>query len=385
MAGAGTVSGALVELTPLSSLTDTLYDEPPLGARTSRLSVLRADRVISTPDPETRPLSEHIQNNQEDAQMSDENLPERTDMNSQTLVIGESLIDLVKRPDGSTQEHVGGSPANVAVGLARLGHDITFATRVGDDERGARITSHLQGEGISLAEGSSIRGGPTSVAASTLDASGAATYSFDVAWELPEPASLGGITHVHTGSIAATLEPGASAVLNTIQSARPSATISYDPNARPSLMGDPHEVRAKIEALIGLSDVVKASEEDIAWLYDGAPTSGVLRLWGQLGPALTVVTRGDHGAVIGLSITGEVTSIDATAARVVDTVGAGDSFMAGLLSGLLEAGLLGGVLGRERLRSASLADVRPAVDRALACAAITVSRAGANPPRLTEL
>ena len=316
--------------------------------------------------------------------MPDEDIPERTEMNGQTLVIGESLIDLVKRPDGSTQEHVGGSPANVAVGLARLGHDITFATRVGDDDRGARITSHLQGEGISLA-GGSIRGGPTSVASSTLDASGAATYSFDVAWELPEPASLEGLTHVHIGSIAATLEPGASAVLTTIQRARPSATISYDPNARPSLMGDPHEVRAKIEALIGLSDVVKASDKDIAWLYDGAPLSDVLRLWGQLGPALTVVTRGSNGAVVGLSITGDLTSIDAPIARVVDTVGAGDSFMAGLLSGLLEAGLLGGIEGRERLRSALLADVRPAVDRALACAAITVSRAGANPPRLAEL
>ena len=150
-------------------------------------------------------------------------------------------------------------------------------------------------------------------------------------------------------------------------------------------MGDPHEVRAKIEALIGLSDVVKASDEDIAWLYDGAPIPDVLRLWGQLGPALTVVTRGGKGAVVGLSITGELTSVDAPVVQVVDTVGAGDSFMAGLLSGLLDAGLLGGIQGRERLRSASLADVRPAVDRALACAAITVSRAGANPPRRAEL
>ena len=316
--------------------------------------------------------------------MPDENIPERTEMDGQTLVIGESLIDLVKRPGGGTQEHVGGSPANVAVGLARLGHDVAFATLLGDDERGARIASHLQGEGISLTEGCVGRR-PTSVATSTLDATGAAAYSFELAWELPQRASLEGLGHVHTGSIAATLEPGASAVLTTIQSARPSATISYYPNARPSLMGDPHEVRAKIEALIGLSDVVKASDEDIAWLYDGAPLSDVLRLWGQLGPALTVVTRGDHGAVVGLSITGELTTIDAPIARVVDTVGAGDSFMAGPLSGLLEAGLLGGVQGRERLRSALLADVRPAVDRALACAAITVSRAGANPPRLAEL
>jgi fructokinase len=301
-----------------------------------------------------------------------------------TLVIGESLIDIVQSPDGPAQEHVGGSPANVAVGLARLGHDVIFATQVGEDERGARIVRQCEAEGISLVEGS-VGGRRTSVATSTLDKAGAASYSFDLAWELAVSQPLAGQGHVHTGSIAATLEPGASAVLSTIQSARPSATISYDPNARPSLMGDPHEVRAKVEQLIGLSDVVKASDEDIAWLYDGASVSEVLHLWGQLGPGLVLVTRGDKGAVVRLSITGELTSVAAPVVEVVDTVGAGDSFMAGLLSGLLEAGLLGGVQARERLRSASLADVLPAVDRALACSAITVSRAGANPPHLAEL
>jgi fructokinase len=305
-------------------------------------------------------------------------------MGARTLVIGESLIDVVQRPEGAPQEHVGGSPANVAVGLARLGQEITFATLVGDDERGARIVRHFGKEGVLLTEGSVGRR-PTSVATSTLDSTGAAAYSFDLTWELTKCQPPEGVTHVHTGSIAATLEPGASAVLTTLQNARPGATISYDPNARPSLMGDPHEVRAKIELLIGLSDVVKASDEDIAWLYDAASLSDVLRLWGQLGPALMVVTRGDKGAVIGLSLTGELTSVDAPTVEVVDTVGAGDSFMAGLLCGLLDAGLLGGIAARERLRSASLADVRPAVDRALACSAITVSRAGANPPHLAEL
>lgn len=300
------------------------------------------------------------------------------------LVVGESLIDVVNRPDGSTLEHVGGSPANVAVGLARLGHDVTLATMIGADDRGTRIADLLGREGVALTAGS-IGAHRTSVATATLDATGAAAYTFDLAWELPEGQPREGRTHVHTGSIAATLEPGASAVLSTLQAARPGATISYDPNARPSLMGDPHEVRAKMEQLIGLSDVVKASDEDIAWLYDGAPVSDILRLWGLLGPPLLVVTRGDKGALIGLTVTGELTSIDSPAVDVVDTVGAGDSFMAGLVSGLLDAGLLGDMAARDRLRSASLADVRPAVDRALACAAITVSRAGANPPNLAEL
>ena len=303
---------------------------------------------------------------------------------ARTLVVGESLIDIVHRAGGSDQEHVGGSPANVAVGLARLGNDVILATMIGEDEHGARIADLLDREGIRLTAGS-VGERRTSVATSTLDAAGAAAYTFDLAWELSEDQPLEGLAHVHTGSIAATLEPGASAVLNTIQTARPGATISYDPNVRPSLMGDPQEVRAKIEQLIGLSDVVKASDEDIAWLYDAAPLSDILRLWGLLGPAMVVVTRGDKGAVVGLGITGELTSVDAPAVEVADTVGAGDSFMAGLVSGLLDAGLLGGVQARERLRAATLADVRPAVDRALACAAITVSRPGANPPHLAEL
>jgi len=305
-------------------------------------------------------------------------------MTGHILVVGESLIDVVRRADGSTQEHVGGSPANVAVGLARLGHSVTLATRVGGDERGGRIANLLVREGISLTEGS-VGARPTSAATSTIDASGAAEYSFDLSWDLLDVAPIEGVAHVHTGSIAATLEPGASAVLPTIQRAHPTATISYDPNVRPSLMGDPHEVRGKIEALIGLSDVVKASDEDIAWLYDGVPLPDILRLWGLLGPALMVVTRGGRGAVVGLGMAGELTSVDAPDVEVVDTVGAGDSFMAGLLSGLLDAGLLGGIHGRERLKSASLADVLPAADRALGCAAITVSRAGANPPYRAEL
>jgi fructokinase len=305
-------------------------------------------------------------------------------MTGHILVVGESLIDVVRRADGSTREHVGGSPATVAVGLARLGHSVKFATRVGEDERGARIANLLVREGISLTEGS-VGGRPTSVATSTIDATGAAEYSFDLSWDLLYEAPVEGVAHVHTGSIAATLEPGASAVLPTIQRARPTATISYDPNVRPSLMGDPHEVRGKIEALIGLSDVVKASDEDLAWLYDGVPLPDIQRLWGQLGPALMVVTRGGRGAVVGLGTARELTSVDAPDVEVVDTVGAGDSFMAGLLSGLLDAGLLGGIEGRDRLRSALLADVHPAVERALACAAITVSRAGPNPPDRAEL
>ena len=301
---------------------------------------------------------------------------------ARTLVLGEALIDVVRRPDGAVAEHPGGSPANVALGLARLGHPVSLRTSIGTDPRGELIARHLEPEGVELAAGSRSEGA-TSVAEATLDATGAATYHFELAWEVLEPVSLDGAAHLHTGSIAATLEPGASAVLEAVERARGTATVSYDPNARPSLMGQPQDVRARIEQIIGLSDVVKASDEDVHWLYDGAPVPEVMRLWGRLGPPVVLVTRGGEGAVV--AVNGVVVSMSAPVITVADTVGAGDSFMAGLLSGLLDAGLLGGTDARTRLRAAGMDQVRPAVERALACAAVTVSRAGANPPRRDEI
>lgn len=303
-------------------------------------------------------------------------------MRPPTLVIGEALLDILHREDGTATEHIGGSPTNVAIGLSRLGHPVELATHVGTDARGRRITEHLAAQGIWLTAGSTSAP-RTSTATAALNGHGGASYTFDLLWEMPiTPAHA---THVHTGSIGATLEPGATAVLDAIRDARPRATISYDPNVRPTLLGDAHEVRAKIEQIIGLSDVVKASQEDIDWLYAGASVSEVLRLWGRLGPELIVITEGAEGAVIGLPASAEVTSLDAVHVPIVDTIGAGDSFMAGLLSGLLDADLLGGPAARERLRRVNLPDVRPAVARAIAAAAVTVSRAGANPPTRAEL
>jgi fructokinase len=283
-----------------------------------------------------------------------------------TLVLGEALIDVVRSPDGAVAEHPGGSPANVALGLARLGHPVSLRTSIGSDDRGALIAAHLEPEGVELAAGSRTDG-PTSVAEATIDATGAATYRFELGWEVAPPVSVDGATHLHTGSIAASA----------------GATVSYDPNARPSLMGQPQDVRAKIEQIIGLSDVVKASDEDVHWLYDGAAIPEVMRLWGRLGPTVVVVTRGGEGAVV--AVNGVVVSMAAPTVTVADTVGAGDSFMAGLISGLLDAGLLGGTDARVALRAAGMNQVRPAVERALACAAVTVSRAGANPPRRDEI
>ena len=305
-------------------------------------------------------------------------------MTDRTLVLGESLIDIVRRHDGDTSEHVGGSPLNVALGLAALGETVDFATRFGDDERGHRIAETLAAGGVHPLPGSDSAD-RTSTAAAQLDESGAATYVFDLVWDQPATPVSSDTTHLHTGSIAAVLEPGGSAVVDALRAARDRATVSYDPNVRVHIMTDLDAARTRIEEIIALSDVVKASDEDLAALYPGQTVPEVLRAWGALGPALVLVTRGGDGVVVSVTATGEVTSEPTRATSVVDTVGAGDSFMAGLVSGLLESGLLGGPDARARLAAATLADVRPALDRGLATSGITVGRAGAYAPGRDEL
>jgi fructokinase len=303
---------------------------------------------------------------------------------TRTLVIGEALIDAVDNGPEGPSEHVGGSPANVAFGLGALGHDVALATWLGQDQRGRRIADRCREVGVLLTAGSD-GAERTSVAHAFLDSSGQARYDFELTWRLPEVTDLESFGHVHTGSIGATLEPGGTQVLATVRSAQPTSTISYDPNVRPTLMDGPDAVRGRMEELIALADVVKASDEDIAWLYPDLFVPDVLRRWGSLGASLTVVTRGREGALYALSHVGAVDISPAPAIEVADTVGAGDSFMAGLLSGLLDAGLLGGPQARERLAAGGVAEVRPAIERAVRTSAITVGATGAYAPGRGEL
>jgi fructokinase len=269
----------------------------------------------------------------------------------------------------------------VAIGLARLGHPTSLATHIGVDERGRRVAELMALEGVALTPGSTDAS-RTPTAAARLDAAGVASYEFDLEWMLA-PVDVPSGSHLHTGSIAATLSPGGATVLETVRASREHSTVSYDPNARPSLMGDPGTARAVIERLIALADVVKASDEDVRWLYPDAPVPQVLAHWASLGPSVCTVTQGGEEVVV--LAAGELQRFPTLPTRVVDTVGAGDSFMAGLVSGLLDAGLLGGPDARERLRFAAWPVITAAVERALACAAVTVSRAGANPPTRADL
>ncbi len=299
------------------------------------------------------------------------------------LVVGEALIDLINREGGSPDARVGGSPLNVAVGLSRLDVPAVLQTCIGTDSHAALIAAHLDENDVPLAPGS-IRGERTSTAVASIGVDGAATYEFDLRWML-DRVQGGSPSLVHTGSIGAVLEPGGSVVLDTIRAHRAAATISYDPNVRPSIMGAVDEVRARIEELVAVSDVVKASEDDVQWLYAGRSLPEVMAAWGRLGPGLVVITRGGDGVTYRVTSTGDVAEEPARVDRVADTVGAGDSFMAGLVSGLLDAGLLGEPAARERLTEATVDDVAGAVSRALATSAVTVGRAGAYAPTRDEI
>ena len=302
-------------------------------------------------------------------------------MTARILIAGEALTDIVVDADGARREHPGGSPLNVAVALSRLGHDAHLLTAIGDDARGDAIRAHLDESGVQLTP-ASVRPGRTSTAEAVLDAHGAATYTFDLTWD-PDTAGLPEAPDaVHTSSIAAVLEPGATTLSALLRSARGSSTISYDPNARPTLMGAPEDVRARIEENIALSDVVKASDEDVAWLYGTEDVEDVAASWRDLGPSLTVLTRGGDGAVA-FSASGRV-QVAPVQVEVVDTVGAGDTFSAGILDALAAKGLLG-TDRREMLAAIPSDDLATVLRRAAALSAITVSRAGANPPWSHEL
>ena len=309
--------------------------------------------------------------------------PDRS-RSAHALVIGEALVDVVRGIDGDVQEHPGGSPANVALGLARLGRPVELLTWLADDDRGRVIRDHLEESGVRLAAGSD--GAPTtSVATATLDAGGAASYTFDLGWRVPTEhvADFGSVLAVHSGTIGAALEPGGSSVLRILSEARVDATITYDPNIRPALLGDPARARELVERLVNLADVVKVSDEDLDWLEPGVDPREAARRWATQGPGVVVVTRGGEGA-FAVTAGGVEVGVAAPAVQVADTVGAGDSFMAGLLDGLWSAGLLGAP-HRIALGGVGADVLVPVLERCVRIAAITVSRAGANPPRAAEL
>lgn len=296
------------------------------------------------------------------------------------LVVGEILIDVVRG-----ERHPGGSAANVALALGRLGSPVDLLTCLGRDEDGRLASDRLTASGVRLVPGSD-RAPRTSVAVATLGPDGSAAYEFDLTWD-PRPDAGWpadpypyGVTHV--GSLGALLAPGADRVHALLHRASDRSAVTYDPNLRPTLLGDPGDVLPRVERLVALADVVKASDEDLAWLLPDLTAEEVALRWLALGPSLVVLTRGARGASAFRS--GGRVDVPPVSVAVADTVGAGDSFMAALIHGLTGAGLLGPDT-RTALRAADPGTLRDVLTRCARVAAVTVSRPGADPPWRHEL
>lgn len=297
-------------------------------------------------------------------------------------VVGESLIDVVRRTDGRTSDHLGGSPFNVAVGLARQGAEVGLATRVGPDVHGSALLDHLKAEGVTLL-GTPDGLARTSTATATLDEQGVATYDFDLEWDLPELRLPAGTTALHTGSLGVTIEPGASVVLRAMEQARREVVVSYDPNARPKLTPDHGALVRRVEQAVSLSHVVKASDEDLEFLYPGTDYRDAVARWLRgSGTHLVVVTRGGEGSYA--STRHVQVDLPVLPTAVVDTVGAGDAFEAGLLDALRRAGLLA-ISRVHTLGDLTQDELRAIVLQAATVASLTCEREGANPPTRSEV
>ncbi len=301
---------------------------------------------------------------------------------SRALVVGESITDVVVR-DGQTVDHAGGSPLNVSFGVARLGLAATFVSDIGDDARGKALRDHLVNAGVDI-QLPLVAGRRSATATTTIDELGGAHYDFAIEWALPfEEVNDVPATIAHFGSIGAFLAPGANATELVIARARAHAVVTYDPNIRPQLLAAPAETRPLVERHLALSDLAKASEEDIAWLYPGVSPAHAAEQWLKAGPSVVVITLGGDGALIATA-SGVRLTVPAIRTTLVDTIGAGDSFTAALITALALY-KLDGPTGREALARIDEGTVRAIAERAVRTGAITVSRAGAMPPTEAEL
>lgn len=306
-------------------------------------------------------------------------------------VLGEALIDLVAIDvPGGYHALPGGSPANVAIGLSRLDVPVRLAARISTDPFGDQLVSHLSTNGVDCR--AVVRGAePSTLAIVHRGQSGAVRYDFRLAgtcdwqWRDGEPDAVlaQDILAVHCGSLAAAVAPGADAVERAVAKARQRATISFDPNVRADVLDGVSGARERIERLLALADVVKVSDEDLAWLRPGCDPETFARERIRSGTAVVAVTCGGQGAVVAGASAG-VRWLAAHPVRVVDTVGAGDSYVSTVLSGLHRRGLLG-ASARPALRALPQSALVELFDDAARAAALTCGRPGADPPTTREL
>lgn len=306
------------------------------------------------------------------------------------LVCGEALIDLfIGAPShtGLSAEAVaGGSPFNVAIGIGRLGRGSAFLSTLSQDSFGVFLANKLADAGVSPSYIQRCPN-PTTLSVVATSASGEPQYSFyapDAADRALKPEALPSqlppdVKAIAAGSYALGVEPIASAIETLLKREAGSRVISLDPNVRPRVVGDIKAYRERFEHLLAHATIVKASDEDIHLLYPRADLVAAAQTWLKLGPALVIVTRGAEGPLAAFG--SSVIKHPAPRVEVVDTVGAGDTFHAGLLSWLDAHDRL----TPESVANLSEAQVTEALDFAAAAAAIVCTRRGANPPTWDEV
>ena len=299
-------------------------------------------------------------------------------------VCGEALIDFTPLEVGGELAYTprpGGSPCNVAIGLARLGKRTAFIGKLSRDPFGDMLHAHLMRNGVDvrrLARGDE----PTALAFVIPDSEGGHDFAFygsDTAEQslthTDMPAALpDDVTALHFGSYSLMLGESARAYEALMRRESQKRVISLDPNVRPALLPNRTAYRQRIEKLLPFATLVKASAEDLAWLYPTEKTQDVAARWLNTGPSLIVITLGAKGA-IGISGNALV-SIPALRVDIADTVGAGDAFTSALLARLDD----GGLLNRDALNTLSALALKDALEYANQAAAIACMRHGANPP-----
>ena len=294
-------------------------------------------------------------------------------------MVGEVLIDLL--PDGDKQKAVvGGGPANTAVALSKLGIKAQFINGISTDPYGKDCRQYLENAGV-LLDYVNYSSKPTCTATVTLDKEGSASYQFlidDTSTfdyqldQLPDTHKLAPAL-LHIGTLVCAIEPCATTLHQWVSSFKQSVPIVYDPNIRPSVIADRALYLKQVLRWVSLSSVVKLSLDDLNWLYPGKAVDDVAKEFLGMGVKIVVVTLADAGIV---AITkDEKVEVVAVKTKVVDTVGAGDTVGAILVEAIIKHGL-------EKLRAQLLTDT---LNRAAEAAAITISRAGANPPTQAEL
>lgn len=299
------------------------------------------------------------------------------------LVGGEALVDMVLTDSGELRVHPGGAAYNVARAIARLGRPVSYLGRISKDRLGARLRQGLEEDGV-LLDTALATDDPTTLAIAEIDGAGLVTYRF-----YTEGTSTAGLTAeaaltvvpdrldvIHVGGLGLVLEPMAGALEAVVDAAAENTLVFLDPNCRPSATADVSAYRSRLNRVLARTDVVKASEEDLAWLEPGLTPAEAGRELLKRGPAVVLVTRGAKPVLV-LTAIGEL-AVPARPVEVIDTIGAGDAFGGGFIAWWHEQGL-------SRVDLADLVLVGQATAFAAAVSAMTCARAGADSPRADEL